>query len=90
MREANSDNNLSLVQSSMIENATKPEDLDGFKDLIYKVPIIKEKYEGGDEPFTMVKMLVASFEKLERTVEMEAYINKIYDEYFDNRTYLIE
>lgn len=38
----------------------------------------------------MVKMLVASFEKLERTVEMEAYINKIYDEYFDNRTYLIE
>lgn len=54
------------------------------------MPISKDKYEGGDEPFTMVKMLVASFEKLERTVEMEAYINKIYDEYFDNRTYLIE
>ncbi len=54
--------------------------------MIYKIP---SKVEGEDA-FTVMKMLVASYEKLEKTVELEGYINDIYDEYFDNRIYLIE
>ena len=37
-----------------------------------------------------MKMLVAACESIGTSPEMEAYINSIYDEYFDHRMYLIE
>lgn len=95
MREANADNNLSVVQSQVFDKATKFEELD-IKNIIYHEPKIQSnssnKYQDLQAesltPFETLHLLMTSIE--ERGNSNIEFCEKIYEEYFDHRMYLIE
>lgn len=79
MRDANSECNLRVVQTSIFDKAVKLEDID-----ISLVIYAKSK----KDQFEIAKMLMTRVE--ERAHEYQEFLDKIYDEYFDHRMYLIE
>ena len=88
IREANSENNLSVVVKGIFDKATKLEDVE-LSTMIYQKP--RNVSQSND--FETVKMLISALEEkanLGSSGDFQPFCDKIYEEYFDHRLYLME
>eukprot|EP00347_Sterkiella_histriomuscorum_P013080 403366099 len=99
MRDANAENNLKVVSTQIFEKATKFEDLD-VKNIIYceskQQPISSQNqfqnlHQEVLPSFDILKLLITSVEESASIHKQNfEFCEKIYEEYFDHRLYLIE
>ncbi|CDW76946.1 UNKNOWN [Stylonychia lemnae] len=98
MRDANAENNLSVVQTQIFEKAVKFEDLD-VKNVIYHEPKVpphlqQSKYQQDmqqEQQFTQFETLRLFITSVEEKGNFNyEFCERIYEEYFDHRLYLIE